>query len=224
MRGNADTRRLSTILEGFAAEAVPDSLDLWPAIRSRLLEQQPRRDRLQVLPAIRVSWAAMAFLLIIVLVAVAYAASNSIVSNLFWRHVTQAGLARELNLAQTIDGITVRLERAYADSNVVLLGFTVSGPSDEKLQFSSRGRGGLWTQNGNELPGMIGVGAVPGSSVLGEWHPSERMAAVFTFDASPAKATRSELALRFETDVRRGGPGGPIQVRVHHTLHSWEGG
>jgi hypothetical protein len=44
------------------------------------------------------------------------------------QHVTQAGLARELNLRQTINGVTVHLQKGYADANRVAVGYSVEFP------------------------------------------------------------------------------------------------
>jgi hypothetical protein len=45
------------------------------------------------------------------------------------QHVTQAGLARELNLRQTIDGVTVHVQKGYADANRVAIGYSVEFPA-----------------------------------------------------------------------------------------------
>jgi hypothetical protein len=44
------------------------------------------------------------------------------------QHVTQAGLARDLNLRQTINGVTVHVQKGYADANRVAIGFSVELP------------------------------------------------------------------------------------------------
>jgi hypothetical protein len=44
------------------------------------------------------------------------------------QHVTQAGLARELNLRQTINGVTVHVQKGYADANRVAIGYSVELP------------------------------------------------------------------------------------------------
>lgn len=100
--------------------------------------------------------------------------------------VEEAGLAQELDLSQTIDGVTVKLERAYADSNVILLGYTISGP---KSRYHSD-LGGLSTADGEEISGMMGMGTVPGSSlIMGSWPESQRAAIIVAFDASTVKGT-----------------------------------
>jgi len=44
------------------------------------------------------------------------------------QHVTQAGLARDLNLRQTINGVTVHVQKGYADANRVAIGYSVEFP------------------------------------------------------------------------------------------------
>ena len=57
------------------------------------------------------------------------------------QHVTQAGLARDLNLRQTIDGVTLHVQKGYADANRVAIGYSVELPpttaGDDGPQFSS---------------------------------------------------------------------------------------
>jgi hypothetical protein len=60
-------------------------------------------------------------------------AANSVIDEIFQKYtgnIGKNGLSQEMDISQTINGVTVRLERAYADNNVVLLGYTVSGPAD----------------------------------------------------------------------------------------------
>jgi hypothetical protein len=120
------------------------------------------------------------------------------VRELFQRFATDvenAGLAQELDLSQTVDGVTVKLERAYADSNVILLGYTVSGPKSRYYTDF----GGLSTADGQEISAMMGMGTVPGSSlVMGSWPESQRAAIIAAFDASTIKGTPAEICLRLE--------------------------
>jgi hypothetical protein len=57
------------------------------------------------------------------------------------QHVTQAGLARALDLRQTIDGVTVHVQKGYADANRVAIGYSVefppTTPSDHTLHISA---------------------------------------------------------------------------------------
>jgi hypothetical protein len=48
-------------------------------------------------------------------------------------HVANAGLVRDVDAAQTIDGVTVHLQRAYADANRVVVGYTVEFPKSARF-------------------------------------------------------------------------------------------
>jgi hypothetical protein len=57
------------------------------------------------------------------------------------QYVTQAGLARDLNLRQTIGGVTVHVQKGYADANRVAIGYSVELPpttaANDGPQYSS---------------------------------------------------------------------------------------
>ena len=186
--------------------------DILAGVMSRL-EKQKRPDwRFGFIPQTRLAWA-IAILVILLLSGTAYAATR-VVNQLFSKfagHVEEAGLVQELNLSQTIDGVTVRLERAYADAGVVLVGFTVSGP-DERY-FTPGGT--LSTSDGQNLLRMFGMGVVPGSeTIMGGWNPSERTAMIVAFDASSIKEVLSELNLRLEIQVARSAVPGNSQGSI----------
>ena len=44
------------------------------------------------------------------------------------QHVTRAGLARDLNLRQTINGVTVHVQKGYGDANRIAIGYSVELP------------------------------------------------------------------------------------------------
>ncbi|MDD5289527.1 MAG: DUF4179 domain-containing protein [Dehalococcoidales bacterium] len=180
----------------------------WENIISNLAERK-RRVSWGFIPRTRLAWVLLPLLLLLIAGTV-YGAST-LVKELFQKFATdveKAGLAQELNLSQTIDDVTVRLERAYIDANVVLVGFTVSGPNARyHVDF-----GKLSTIDGQDIPGMIGMGTVPGSEmILGEWGKSERVAAIAAFDASIIQGLSSEIGLRLETQVEEWSILGEIQ-------------
>jgi hypothetical protein len=112
--------------------------------------------------------------------------------------VTETGLAQIYDLSQTVNGVTVKVERAYADANVVLVGFTISGPR----HYYYVGGINLSTTEGQNLTGMIGLIGVPNSDlVIGDWQPSERNAGVYSFDAASIQGMPSELDLRLRIVV-----------------------
>lgn len=179
-------------------EAEP-SRDWWHNAIARIKESKHRSRWFGLVPKTRLAWVLVPVLVLLVSGTV-YGASP-IIRELFHNWATgveEAGLAQEMDLSQTIDGVTVKLERAYADENVVLVGFTVSGP--EARYYAEAGK--LSTADGQNLRGMIGMGAVPGSQmILGSWQSSERTAVITAFDASSLEGNPSELNLTLETSV-----------------------
>jgi hypothetical protein len=179
-------------------EAEP-SCDWWHNAIARMGVRKHRSRWFGLVPKTRLAWVLVP--VIVLLVSGTVYGASPIIRDLFQKWATdveEAGLAQELDLSQTIDGVTVRLERAYADPNVVLVGFTVSGP-DDRYQTEA---GELSTSDGQNLRGMIGMGVVPGSQiVLGSWQSSERIAVITAFDASSLEGTPSELNLTLETSV-----------------------
>ncbi len=153
----------------------------------------------RIVPKTRLAWA-LALLALLVIGGTAYA-TTFIVKELFMNYagqIEEAGLAQELDISQTVGDITVSLERAYADGNVVLVGFTVSGPRDRYFTHKNE----LKTDNGLDLPMMFSMGVVPGSDmVMGDWRPSERIALIAGFDASPVTGKPSSLGLRLDLQI-----------------------
>ena len=89
-------------------------------------------------------------------------------------------LAQQYDLSQTIDGVTAKLEYAYADMNKAVVGVSVKG----ERHYSVR----LYTQDGQKLAGSVGIG-----SERGEWVWSFNMPAI---DGNP-----SSLNLHMEISV-----------------------
>jgi hypothetical protein len=175
-------------------KAAEPSRDWWHNVISRLGEQKHRSRWFGLMPKTRLAWALLPVLVLLVGGTV-YGAS-SLLTELFQKHAPQieeAGLAQELDLSQTINGITVSLERAYADSNVALVGFTVNGP-DTRYQAEISG---LSTADGQNLSGMIGVGT-GSKEIMGNLNS---FATIYTFDASTLKDVSSELNLILEVSV-----------------------
>ncbi len=186
-------QQATQILQELAEQEVPASLDLWPAIQAQL---QPRRSSrwAQVLPATRLGWAFLVLSLFLVIGATAYAVNLWEVMP-FWRPIEEAGLGQEVHLSQTLNGFTVTLERVYADANQVLVGFTVRGPSDQRVHLTEIT---LTDDQGTVFPGMLGAGVVNTSDILGVSLPPGTQGEVFTFDASAVQGTPSELKLHLE--------------------------
>lgn len=84
--------------------------------------------------------------------------------------VASAGLARDLDVAQTIGGVTVRLQRGYADANRVAVGYTVEFPKSVAAEGTPMvGVATLTDANGRRYHGLESMfaGASPvGAQVL----------------------------------------------------------
>jgi len=191
------------ILQEIAEQEVPASLDLWPAIRARVQPQRHSFRWAQLMPATRLGWAFMALVLCLAFGAVAYAVVP-VVSRLFQqeaglRHVEQANLVQELNLSQTMDGVTVTLERAYADANRIVVGFTIKAPNGQRYDASHLT---LTDAAGAVFSGMHGYGVTGQSDILKVSLPPGEGAYVFAFDAAPVEGAPAELDLRLEMEVK----------------------
>jgi hypothetical protein len=158
------------------------SLDWWNDMVSRVTAKRPSRLRRSFWTQPRMVLIGM--LLATLLISGGVYGGKAIVEELFSQNapsVETAGLAQKYELSQTLDGVTVRFERAYADANTVLVGFTISGPSSNYYTEGME----LTTSDGQVIPGMFGIGTVPGSEfVMGSWRESERNACIYSFDAS----------------------------------------
>jgi hypothetical protein len=191
-------QQVTQILHEFAEREVPASLDLWPLIRARLQPQRRALRRAPWMPATRLGWAGLMLGAILLFGGVAYAL-NPALSQVFrqffpgWRHIEEAHLAQELHLSQTLDGVTVTLERAYADANEIVVGYTVKGLTDQRLHVS---RINLTDEQGTVFSEMAGAGVTGASDILGVQLPPGEGAYVTSFDASPVEGTPASLRLR----------------------------
>ena len=183
--------------------------DWWDRTISQVIGQNRRTRRFGFMPA-RLAWVFVP-LLILFTGGVVYAA-GSVIDEIFQKYtgnVGKAGFAQEMDLSQTINGITVRLERAYADNNVVLLGYTISGPANYFTHDDT-----LTTVDGQILPGQGAMGFKPGATeVFDNWAPSEHVAVLDTFDTSSLTGVFSELNLNLTVPVQdwtNPGPNAPV--------------
>jgi len=190
-------QRITPILHELAEQEVPDSLDLWPAIQARLRPQQPVSRWARIRPASRLAWALMALGLFLVLGAAAYAVAPVLTRLLQMdpslQDVEQAGLFQELNLSQNVGGLTVTLQRAYADANRIVVAYTVSSPAGQRYD---PGDVTLTDATGTVFPGMAGIGVTGKSDLLQVELPPGTGSYVTSFDAAAVQGAPAELRLR----------------------------
>ena len=156
----------------------------------------------RVMPTTRLGWAFLVLTLFLAFGAVTYAVAP-IVERLFQqeaglRHVEQANLVQELNLSQTVDGVTVTLERAYADANRIVVGFTIKDPHGQRYDAHHLT---LTDAAGTVFSGTLGYGVTGQSDILKVSLPPGEGAYVLAFDAAPVEGTPAELDLRLEMEV-----------------------
>ena len=190
-------QRVAQILEGIAEDQVPATLDLWPAIRAQV---QPRRGssrRARWIPVTRLGWAGLLLGALLLFGGIAYALNPALgqVLRVFfpgWQHIEETHLAQEVNLSRTLDGVTITLERVYADANQIVIGYTVKGLADQNLHVS---RTSLTDEQGRAFSKMAGAGVAGTSELLGVQLPPGEGAYVTAFDASVVEGKPESLHL-----------------------------
>jgi hypothetical protein len=114
-------------------------------------------------------------------------------------HVEQAGLSQEIDLSQTVDSITLTLERGYADINRIVLGYTIHTADSRRYDpYSMR----LSDANGVTLLLTIGMGVSGQSDVMDISLPPGERGYVFSFDATDLQGIPSTLDLHLEVELR----------------------
>ena len=196
-------QQVTRTLQRIARQEVPNSVDLWPAIRARLQPQRRPSRWARLVPTTRLGWVSLALGLFLAFGAVAYAVSPA-VGRLFQQesglqYVEQANLVQELNLSQTVGGVTVNLERAYADANRIVIGFTIKGPGDQR-RYSERHLT-LTDAADTIFPGIFYYGVGGQSDILRVSLPPGEGAYVLAFDAAAVMGAPKELDLRLVMDV-----------------------
>ncbi len=168
--------------------------------------RRPRLGRLLprvLVPATRLGWASLILALLLTFGAAAYAVAPAI-GRLFQQepglqHVEQADLVQELGLSQTVNGVTVTLERAYADANRIVLGLTIKDPHGQRYDVH---RFTLTDAAGTVFPQTTGFGAAGQSDIFGIQLPPGEEAHVLCFDAAAVEGAPAELDLRLAVEVR----------------------
>lgn len=173
------------ILNSIVEEAVSDDVNLWPQIQAQLKPLgPPPKPVWRWSPAIRPGWISLTLILVLLFSSVAYAI-GPILSHLFQtdaglRHVEENDLVQPLNLSQTIDGITITIEQAYADANRIAIEYSLTGPADRRFEPRDLH---LTHLPDTDLPPVIGSGDGEGGYHL-------------TFEAANIQGTPRQLDLQ----------------------------
>jgi hypothetical protein len=115
-------------------------------------------------------------------------------------YVTRAGLASDVNATETVNGVTVHLQRGYADANRVALGYTVEFPQSTVADRNAQlGVATLTDELGTPYRGLMFT--YGGGSRLG--------AQVLIFEAPAGQIAEHDIAFTLTIpEVRSGGPSG----------------
>jgi hypothetical protein len=171
-------------------EAVQPPPGLVGDLLPRLGNRAPHKWWSSLVPRTRLAWVLVPLILLLI-GGTAYGATSLVRDYIrsLAPDVERAGLLTELNLDQTIGGVTVKLEQGYADANTVLLGYTVSGSNNRYYLNDEE----LSVVDGPILPATMGLGFIP---ELG-WNKA-KTTEVMAFDTSAIEGPISEIALRFQ--------------------------
>lgn len=142
--------RLKLALEALARQEVPETINLWPKLLSRL----EKKELVTMKPAFKAIWIVLfVFLILLVVSGVAYALYTYFMGDAGLESVSQAGMVSEMNItalptplptptplppavplgkAQTLQGVTLTLNWVYLDDAWQIIGFSVQGLSENQ--------------------------------------------------------------------------------------------
>ncbi|MCS7351861.1 MAG: DUF4179 domain-containing protein [Anaerolineae bacterium] len=166
-------------LDQIARSRVPPDRDLWPALHARLFAPASR-------PAWRWrrppgwGWLAAGLALVMALVGMAYA--RPLWEAFLSTHLLeQGGRMHTLSLSQTRDGITVTIERLYADANRIVIGYRIRGlPTASEVAWLPLLT--LEDREGRQIPKLMGEGVAGASEILGLALPAGEIGGADSFD------------------------------------------
>lgn len=181
-------------------------------LRRRLLNridarQEARSNKPQVIkPNLlrRMGWVSLAAIMLLAFGAAAYAVdpavSKLVQQMLGFKSAEQTRLMRQLNLSQTVNGVTVTLQQAYADANQIVVGIGIKGPGGQRYDpYSLK----LSDEAGTVFPQMMGMGVNGSSDLLGIELPPGEGAEVVVFDAASVGGSPATLHLRLSVQAEK---------------------
>lgn len=187
------------------AELTGEQTRMAPALQrlwDRVVQSLTGRRWEPVMPTTRLGWTALALVLCLAVGTVAYAALP-LLNRVFQmdaglRQVDQADLVQQLHLSQTVDGVTVTLERAYADANRIVVGYTIKAPNGQRYEAR---RLTLTDAAGTVFHETVGFGVSGASDILEAAPPPGEKVNVVSFDAAPVEGAPAALDLRLEMEL-----------------------
>lgn len=203
------------VLRGCAEHRVPDTVDPWPGIKERAQERQrgPSR-RVRLVPRTRIGWVFV--VLAMMLFGTAGFAATGWVDELFQdtaSEIGEANLGVPLNEKQTVEDVVFTLERAYADEDNVVVGYSVGGFDNRAAYYPTSGMPVIADEADNTFEYVGGIGRVTDrldnaveegkESELAFFEPSKKL--------QPSGKHRFELGLNYVPDTEKSGQGGDSQ-------------
>ena len=141
---------------------------------------------------LRVSWVITGVLFFLLLVGIAYAINQPVVHSSTYINTgfsqIPANLKRPLQLSQTVEGIILTLNWAYADESTIIVAYTVHNDEYELKKVE------LINQDGVNFLPIVGTGDVVPTLLKGDEY-------VFSFDTSMMPDGLSELDLHLQIEL-----------------------
>lgn len=193
MNEQSHEQLITQTLREYAEHEVPSGLDGWRAIRNRVQQRQSSlasRSKLRA-PATRIGWAATLIVVLLSVSAATYAVAP-ILSRAFTeaglQNVEESNLGEQVNLSQTINGYTVTVQRVYADSNRIVIGYTLDSSQGADLPAEVS----LTNDKGTEFPAISGNGTGMEAGTAGH---------VLIFDSTVLQDTPPLLKLHLKMEL-----------------------
>ncbi len=205
--------RVEKALHACAEQRVPGTADPWPEIRERIggsatPSHHRSHRRFRFVPRTR-SGLVFAVLLMMLFGTAGFAATGWIdeLFESFAPEVQEANLGVQLNEKRTVDGITFTLERAYADEDNVVVGYSIEGFEDWGNRYPTTGPP-VVTDGSDRAFEYVGGGGMGTDPMYGN-EGEERLSDLAFFEPSNELNPSAERSFRFELKLNpEAGDGG----------------
>ena len=196
-----------------ARKAVADGRDDLTSSRDSQLQadQRPRSSWQRLIPASRLGWVAYGLVLFAMLGAVGYAISPTLGERLFsqvmgrWDQDYTVEFSKEINIKETIEGVTVTVDRAYFDKNRIGIEYTVTGLPQSHSVVPREFEIYAVLEDANapdvRFRSAGGSGVRSDSQIEGMEAPPDTMTEVVAFDVTGAQADASGMRLSLVVSV-----------------------
>lgn len=194
-------RRLEDALRGCAEAGVPETVDLWPAVRERATGGRAGMGAgysPRVASRRRVGWIVAALIAVLMTGTGAYAATSGVFDRIFATmlpEVPETRLEKVEAAAGTDKGFTLTVDRAFVDQYHVVAGYTLTGPDGRRWD----------TDKVTAVMKMEQVGGewLPESSQgnLSEWLPKGKEVGAFAFQPMKPFEAGETVRLRATLNV-----------------------